>query len=542
MEYRALVAVVLSILILVGFQFFFRKELPKTPPPTTQPETTIQRPEPATQKKEHAPVIPNVLPAKKAESLPTPSPDFKPRDITVETDLFKTVFTEHGGAVKHFFLKKYRSELAVDSPPVDLINVTSYPYPLQTGVSEGKEPIMTPVFCSADKEGLVLNEGQKEGKLNFSCRLENGTTLVKTFTFKNGSYLMGLGLASENHAPFEGVISLYNRPRGKGSSYVFEGPEYFQKGVLEEVDLKDQNLAIKGPVTWTGFGDNYFLCALIPSSQDKSTGTSFEKGKRGTVVTSSLNYQAQDGQGQFLVYLGPKDMNELKKAGYNLSHSINFGYFDIIAKPLLYVLKFSHKFIHNYGVAIILLTILIKIIFWPLSHKSAQSMKTMQKIQPKLQKLKEKYGDDKTKFNQEMLQLYKTYKVNPASGCLPMIIQIPVFFALYKVLLQCIELRHAPFALWINDLSAPDRLMIPGIAIPYLGGLPILTILMGVSMYFQQKMTPTSMDPTQAKVMQFLPVLFIFLFISFPSGLVLYWLVNNVLTISQQYYTNKFTK
>ena len=168
-------------------------------------------------------------------------------------------------------------------------------------------------------------------------------------------------------------------------------------------------------------------------------------------------------------------------------------------------------------------------------------MKTMQKLQPKLLKLKEKYGDDKERLNKELMQLYKTFKVNPMSGCLPMLLQIPVFFALYKVLLQSIELRHAPFAFWIKDLSAPDRLMIHGLNIPFIGGVPVLTLLMGASMYMQQKMTPSSIDPTQAKMMQILPVIFTFMFINFPSGLVLYWLVNNMFSIMQQYYINKFT-
>ena len=244
---------------------------------------------------------------------------------------------------------------------------------------------------------------------------------------------------------------------------------------------------------------------------------------------------------KFGLYLGPKDIDILKAMGHDLAQTINFGWFDILAKPLLYFLKFFYKFTHNYGIAIILLTVLIKIVFWPLAHKSAKAMKTMQKIQPRLQKLKEKYGDDKERLNKELLQLYKTYKVNPMSGCLPMLLQIPVFFALYKVLLQAIELRHAPFLLWINDLSAPDRLMIPGIDIPWIHGLPVLTILMGVSMWWQQKLTPASLDPTQAKIMQFLPVVFTFMFLTFPSGLVLYWLVNNILSIAQQYYINKFT-
>jgi YidC/Oxa1 family membrane protein insertase len=241
------------------------------------------------------------------------------------------------------------------------------------------------------------------------------------------------------------------------------------------------------------------------------------------------------------IYFGPKDIDRLNTLGHNLSEAINFGWFDIIAKPLLYLLKFLHRFVHNYGVAIIIVTIFIKIVFWPLAQKSAKSMKTMQKLQPKMAKLKEKYKNDKETLNKELIQLYKNYKVNPMGGCLPMLLQIPVFFALYKVLLQSIELRHAPFMLWINDLSAPDRLMIPGVNIPYLGGIPVLTLLMGLSMYLQQKLSPSSLDPMQARMMQFLPVIFTCMFVNFPSGLVLYWLINNLLSIAQQHYVNKFT-
>jgi len=211
----------------------------------------------------------------------------------------------------------------------------------------------------------------------------------------------------------------------------------------------------------------------------------------------------------------------------------------LIAKPLLLFLNFIYNYIPNYGVAIILITVIIKILFWPLAHKSAKSMKTLQKIQPKLAKLKEKYGDDKERLNKELIQLYKTYNVNPMGGCLPMLLQIPVFFALYKVLLQSIEIRHAPFALWITDLSAPDRLMIPGVELPWINGIPVLTLLMGASMYLQQRLTPTVGDPTQAMMMRFLPLVFTFMFINFPSGLVLYWFVNNILSIIQQYYINK---
>ena len=181
---------------------------------------------------------------------------------------------------------------------------------------------------------------------------------------------------------------------------------------------------------------------------------------------------------------------------------------------MLWLLNFFYSFSKNYGIAIILLTILIKGAFWPITQKGMQSMKNMQKLQPKIAKLREKFKDDPAKMNQEMMGLYKTYKINPIGGCLPMIIQIPFFFALYKVLMAAIELRHAPFMLWINDLSAPDRLWV-GFDIPYLHGLPVLTLLMGASMFLQQKMTPTTADPTQARVMQFLPIIFTFMFLNF---------------------------
>ncbi len=192
----------------------------------------------------------------------------------------------------------------------------------------------------------------------------------------------------------------------------------------------------------------------------------------------------------YAVYFGPKRLSTLKAAGHQLDRIVNFGWWDFIAKPTLYLLNFLYGYVHNYGIAIILVTVIIKLLFWPIAQKGMKSMKTMQKLQPKMAKLREKYKDDKERLNQEMMQLYKTYKVNPVGGCLPMVLQIPVFFALYRVLLQTIELRHAPFMLWINDLSAPDRLHI-GINIPYLGGIPVLTLLMGASMFLQQKMTPT---------------------------------------------------
>jgi YidC/Oxa1 family membrane protein insertase len=227
------------------------------------------------------------------------------------------------------------------------------------------------------------------------------------------------------------------------------------------------------------------------------------------------------------LYLGPKEYDLLKAQGVGLEDAIDFGsWMKWLAMPLLISIKFINNYVSNYGIAIIILTILIKIIFWPLGNKSYKSMKEMQKLQPKIAELREKFKNDKTKLSQETMALYKTHKVNPVGGCLPMIIQIPVFFGLYKALMYSIELRHAPFYWWIQDLSAKD---------PYY----ITPIIMGATMVIQQKMSPPMGDPMQAKLMMLMPVVFTFLFINFPSGLVIYWLFQNILSIGQQYYINK---
>ncbi len=245
---------------------------------------------------------------------------------------------------------------------------------------------------------------------------------------------------------------------------------------------------------------------------------------------------------QYKLYFGPKSFHDLGCVGSELGRMLDFGFFDIIAKPLLRLMTFIYSFIPNYGIAIIIITFIVKILFWPLSNKSYKSMSQMKKLQPKMVELRAKYKNDKKMMNQEIMNLYKAFKVNPLSGCLPMVMQIPVFFAFYKMLYQAIELRQAPFFLWINDLAAPDRLFhfdfsIPLMAPPY--GIPVLTVIMGASMFLQQKMSPPPGDPTQAKMMMFMPIFFTFIFINFPSGLVLYWLVNNILSMVQQYYITK---
>jgi YidC/Oxa1 family membrane protein insertase len=301
------------------------------------------------------------------------------------------------------------------------------------------------------------------------------------------------------------------------------------------------------PVDWVGYQNNYFLQAIIPEADERYQIVGRVVDDRDSVVqlvylSESFSLKPEEERiWKFKIYAGPKEISELKKAGHKLVASIDYGWVGFLAKPLLYLLKWLYSFTHNYGVAIIILTIIVKLVCWPLTHKSYESMKKMKQIQPLIAQIREKYKDDREKLNQELMTLYRTYKVNPMGGCLPILLQIPIFFALYRMLYSAVELRHQPFCLWITDLTAPDRLNI-GFSIPYLGGLPDLTLLMGATMFIQQKMTPSPGDPRQEKIMLLMPVMFTVLFINFPSGLVLYWFVNNILSIAQQYWIERSSK
>jgi len=312
-----------------------------------------------------------------------------------------------------------------------------------------------------------------------------------------------------------------------GTMYEFVGPSTFAGGKKrnEKVDdLGKQAALYTDEIIWTGFEKKYFFNALVPleGSAERARVELVDSLVTNSLISPYRTLQSgETAEFQFFAFFGPKDFDLLQGLGYQLSEAVDFGFFGFLARPLLHVLKFFYSFLHNYGLAIILLTVIIKILFWPLTQKSFTSMKEMQKLQPQMQKLREKYKNDKQRMNLELMNLYKEHRVNPLGGCLPMLVQIPVFFALYKVLLVSIELRHAPFFLWITDLSAKD---------PYY----ITPVIMGASMFVQQKMTPSNLDPVQAKIFLAMPLIFTVMFLNFPSGLVLYWLVNNLLTIGQQ--------
>ena len=397
------------------------------------------------------------------------------------------------------------------------------------------------VVYQPSSDGLTLS-GDEEKTLELRAQIK-GQPLVKRLTFRGNAYPIDLHLDTpESGALPKELVSAGadGQPAAVGlvwaktvhpvSGQVFEGSVALVDGKLVQtgIDGLEGQQVLTGTIGWAGFEDHYFLSAAAP---DRATSVVL-RARGSTIENKILTPREGDGPAQvdYTLFLGPKELKILEAAGHDLAKGMNLGWFGPISLLLLRILNFSHGLTGNYGVDIILLTCLVKIVFWPLTQKSFQSMREMQKLQPEMQKLRERYKDDAKQMNTEIMELYKRHKVNPLGGCLPMVLQIPVFFGLYQLLANTIQLRHAPFVLWIHDLSAPERFDVMGY------GIPVLTLLLGASMFLQQKMAPPAGDPTQQKIMMFMPLIFTFMFIGFPAGLTLYWLTNNVLTIAQQYF------
>jgi len=548
--YRAFLAIIISFVILVGYQYFFVGPVER--PATEKSSGVVEQQSQTTETVSQAPAPATVVSAAQpAQPVPAQLPSRPVEDITVDTELYTVTLSESGGVITSFILKNYNETNSQDSPGEQLIKTDpeqGFPLSFSWGSAFPRNTVYT-----LDSKDVVFNE--KNGSAVVLMRAVNdaGIEIVRSYEFSRDSYPIKHAVTVRNNGgqALQGAGGLHqvNMPfglLGKGSQWLFRGPSLYGEEGLEKFKLKEfkeGKKTIQGSFDWVAYEGTYFMTGIIPEDNNKSV-TMNAQGELVTIdIVSSLDTLAPgaDKTYSYELFYGPKKLTLLKEIGFNLEKIINFGWFDVIAKPTLYLLNWLYNIFGNYGVSIILVTVILKAVFWPITQKGLKSMKNMQKLQPKMAKIKEKYKDDATRMNQEVMNLYKTYKVNPLGGCLPMVLQIPVFFALYKVLLQSIELRHAPFMLWITDLSAPDRLYL-GFDIPYLGGLPVLTLLMGASMFLQQKMTPTTADPTQAKIMMFLPVIFTFMFLNFASGLVLYWFVNNLLSILQQYLINRQKK
>ncbi len=559
---RLLLAVVLSVVVLVGYQTFFVK-----PPPQDSQPLQVQNQQNQNQSQQQvqqgasnvsdykAPIVP---------STPVERPESKFRTISISTPLYNIAISEYGAAVRRFELKKYKATNKPDSPLKQLVSKDLASGMLTLDLERKSIPKLKNAVYTANisTDKTIVSQGSKS--IEFVFTTPRGLVIKKTFTFRADSYMIDCDIVFQNGSDMSLndsiVIStpgIYDEEVKKRSRFAFEGPVVFvndEYTAIKPKNIEEQN-TYSGKIGWSGYTERYFMTAVMPKPMQESSGemvvnldTKLKLSYVNELVTNDL-IQTMDrldpgkqASYPFVFYMGPKSLKVLGQYDNSFKKAINFGFFNIIAKPLLITMNTIYNVIPNYGIAIILLTVLIKLIFWPLGTKSYKSMNKMKKVQPLMTELRAKYKNDKQRMNKEVMSLYKTYKVNPASGCLPMLVQMPIFFALYRMLYQAIELRHAPFFGWITDLSAPDRLFEFSFSIPMMQaphGLPMLTLVMGASFLLQQKMTPATGDPMQAKMMMLMPIFMTVLFINFPAGLVLYMFVNNIISMGQQYYIQK---
>jgi YidC/Oxa1 family membrane protein insertase len=543
MEKRIILFLVLSMALIVLYPYLMDKlGVSKRPSPAPQQKGAADRtiPTPPPPVPEAAPRESLPEPARKA----TPAAATEPRheqEVTVETDLFKVIMSNKGGVIKSWELKRYRTQDAKDPRPIQLVPVDvktaslTPPLALQLADSNLQQRIERALFAVSENS-LILSPARPSGRLDFSyADPQTGARVEKRMTFTNGTYIVDL----EMHiAGIDGPTTLwlgtnFGIHKWEEGFVGFIGPATLINGKLSK-DTPDKEEVRTGQVTWASLQDKYFLAAAIPSDAVSHDAIIRKEGDK-LVAVGVRTGPSSEPASRYRLFVGPKEFDTLKRLGLGLEDTIDFGWFiygswsivRAVAKPLFYTMRYLYDLTHNYGVAIILITVGIKLLLAPLAYKSYKSMKSMAAVQPELQALQKKYADDRERLNKELLKLYKDKKVNPVGGCLPMFFQIPVFVALFNILYMTIELRQAPFVLWIKDLSVQD---------PYY----VLPIIMGVTMFVQQKIQPSTMDPKQAQIMLILPVFLTFLFITFPAGLVLYWLTNNVLTILQQVITDRY--
>ena len=517
MEKRAIFAVLLSFAIIVLYQVFF------APSPPKQPEKPVA----ADNRKAESPPPPRKeAPSSEQAPLVTAGSSLDGEDVVVETDLVRIVFTTRGAQIKKYILKNYR--VTKQGGLIDLVKDTpGVPLPLTLKFSSDElSKLANDGIYTPSRRTLLLKNAEENAEILFSLRTDSGMEIQKRFRFHKEKYQIESEVTTKGGSDEVGPLQVFWGPGVEGNdggqSGGYEGPIAFSNEKIEKEELVSGKSpsVVSGEVKWAALQNKYFIAALL--AQRGQEAIFFKDSSDRDYV--GLNLPA--GSRRFSLYIGPKEHKRLEALGVGLERVIDYGWFSVLAKPLLDLLNFFNGFTKNYGVAIILLTAVIKVIFYPLTQKSFKSMQNMQRLQPQIKRLQQLYKNDKQRLNQEVMSLYREQKLNPMGGCLPMLLQIPVFFALYRVLLDSIELRHSPFFLWITDLSAKD---------PYY----VWPILMGISMVIQQKMTPSSADPMQAKVMMLMPIVFTIMFLNFPVGLVIYWLVNNVLTIAQQYVMNR---
>ncbi|MEK6803956.1 MAG: membrane protein insertase YidC [Nitrospirota bacterium] len=542
MEKRVIVFLIVSLAVIIGYDYLL-KGMGLLPP--SEPVQVATNPSPAAAAGKPAggdsakaasadPVSSmSAAPASPVNATGTASEE---QTAEVDTELFRAKFSNRGAVLKSWELKRYSAAVEQSSTPVQLVYSGGRfkgPLSLVTGDQAVTSDLGSALY-QVTQDLTHLDSAHPVAHLTFRYHdTQKNVDVEKELTFHHDSYVVDIAIRTQGlTTPVDvtlgtnfGIVEW-----GEGFIGLMGSASLVDDKVLKETP--DGEAERKGDVKWSAIQDKYFLSVLMP--QKASAALAKKEGDK--LVSAGVRF-ATPGNGATMamqLYAGPKEYDTLKRLNVGLEDTIDFGWFvfgswglvKAVAKPIFYVLRFLYEFTHNYGITIILLTMLIKLMFVPLQYKSYKSMKQMQVIQPKVLALQTKFKDDRERLNKELIKLYKDHRVNPVGGCLPMVLQMPVFVALFNILYMTIDLRQAPFMLWIKDLSVQD---------PYY----VLPIVMGATMVIQQKITPTTMDPTQAKIMLFLPVFMTFLFVNFPAGLVLYWLTNNTLTITQQVVTER---
>lgn len=551
MERRVLIAVFLSFLVLYGYQALFVPAPPPQPAPAqapSGPSATAQSTPPATgPATSPAPPAPSPTPAvSEVQAIITESAE---REITVETATVQAVLTNRGARIVRWRLKEYQDDRG---QPLDLIPSAlppdqASPFALRVDDDQITQRLNTAIYrVSGDSNGRV-DATTNTGVLTFDYEDAAGLRVSKELRFDPRNYVVSFSAAvtSGNEALNPTVQwgpGLGDLGASAGGGSFFTGnytqpPQliFHRAGDVERITAADlaEQPAQEGQFRFAGVDDHYFIAAAINPGQARLNASPVTlPGPGGTqrqFVSQAFQF-AQSPQG-VRFFFGPKQFDRLQAVDAELVRAINFGIFGFLAVPLLGALKWLYGFLGNYGWSIIALTILINLAIFPLRHKSVVSMRKMQQLQPQLKSIQDRYANLKVtdparqKMNTEIMNLYREKGVNPASGCVPMLLTLPVLFAFYSLLSQAIEIRGAAFGLWLQDLSRPD---------PYY----VTPILMGATMFWQQKITPTTADPTQQRIMMIMPLMFSFMFLSAPSGLVIYWFVSNLWAIGQQYFTN----
>ncbi len=518
-----------------GTSMIFQHEAKKTDSNAGLPEVPIETAVPA----ENETATPVAAAAETAKTVQEKQAEL----VTITTDVLKARVTSDGGVFQYLELLHYPDTV---DPEKDMVLFDMAPprvYLAQTGLTGGAYPNHATRFTIRPGK-RSLAEGENELKLVMDAE-QNGVRLTKTYTFKRGSYIVDIDQKVTNLGSEPIDASLYfqllrdsSKPEGQ-SRFIstFTGPavyteeDKFQKLKFDDItETRGASHATDTDNGWIAMVQHYFVSAFIPGEQVKRENYTKKVGEDlyaiGTVVPLGMLAPKASASNDTRLYVGPQESVILEQTAPGLELVKDYGWLTIIAKPIFWLMTHIHKEVGNWGWTIILLTCLIKLIFLPLSAASYKSMARMKQFTPRIQQLRERYKDDKQRMNQELMALYKAEKINPLGGCLPVVVQIPVFISLYWVLLASVEIRNAPWLGWIQNLAAPD---------PYF----ILPVVMAGSMFLMQKMSPPPPDPLQAKLMMFLPIVFSITFFFFPSGLVLYWLVNNLLSIAQQYWINK---